>query len=261
VTQTDDSTIYTSLEPKSPVATTALEVARVYDVFSVLVELAKARFSGELGGKLLLYGALDAAGATVALAGNIAGAATLGVDCDGERLKQGIRQAYCDFLVNNLDEALRILKNEIRKKQPVSVCLEADFAVILGEMVERGVQPDLLAFALPSSETNVLVERGAVRLGAFDLRGPVGEFGQEVTWSAASSPALWLAKADALAADVLPPDDPRRRWLRLAPRYLARSMTARRYLRMTSEEAERFSLLVAAAVASEAFGTEITVTR
>jgi len=34
-----------------------------------------------------------------------------------ERLKTG----YCDFMVNNLDEALRILKNAVRKKEALSV--------------------------------------------------------------------------------------------------------------------------------------------
>jgi urocanate hydratase len=240
---------------------TAPVVPRVYEVFSVLVDFAKARFSGELGGKLMFYGALDAAGAAVALAGNIAGVATLGIDDDSRRLKQGVRQGYCDFLVNHLDEALRILKNEIRKKQPISVCLEADFGMTLREMVERGVQPDLLASIPPSSETDTLVERGAFLLAADYGGESVGESGQEVTWSAASSPALWLPKVDALAAETLPQDDPRRRWLRLSPRYLGRSMAARRYLRITSQEAERFSVLVTAAVAAGEIGTEITVTR
>src|SRR5271155_5872297 len=107
--------------------------------------LANERFQGELGGKLLLFGRLDADGAAVALAANISGAATLGVDADSERLRQGIRRGFCDFVVNNLDEALRILKNEIRKKRPVSVCLEGDLVATLQEAVERGLQPDLLA--------------------------------------------------------------------------------------------------------------------
>jgi urocanate hydratase len=114
-------------------------------MFSTLSAMAKEHFQGELGGKLLLYRQLNPQGSAVALAGNIAGAATLGIDDDIERLKQGVRHGFCDFLVNNLDESLRILKNEIRKKQPVSVCLQADFAAMLCEIVDRGVQPDLLA--------------------------------------------------------------------------------------------------------------------
>ncbi len=238
----------------------APEVARVYGIFSLLVDLARARFGGEMGGKLLLYAPLDADGASVALAGNIAGMATLGVDGDGERLRFGIRQGFCDFLVNNLDEALRILKNEVRKKQPVSVCLEGDFDEVLREIVERGVQPDLLAFASQTDQAAPLVERCAIWL---DLRLDADEHSSldEVTWTAASAPALWLPKVDAFAIEVLPPGDERIRWLKLAPRYLGRAISSRRYLRMTPSEVERFTALVTQALASGAIGTEISVMR
>ena len=233
------------------------DAARVYVLFSALTMLAQERFDGELGGRLLLYGPLDAEGAAVALAGNIAGAATLGVDRDGERLKLGVRQGFCDFLVNNLDEALRILKNEVRKRQPVSVCLAGEFRIVLQEIVERGVQPDLLALSGGQAETDLLVERGAMRLEERDAAADPCLI--EVRWSAQAAASLWLPKVDALAAGVLPAGDSRLRWLKFAPRYLGRSMAGRRYLRMTAEESGRFSALVAEAVASGAIGTEITI--
>ena len=34
-----------------------------------------------------------------------------------ERIKKRLKTGYCDFMVNNLDEALRILKNAVRKKE------------------------------------------------------------------------------------------------------------------------------------------------
>ena len=35
-----------------------------------------------------------------------------------------VRNGIADFAVKTLDEALRILKNEIRKRQPIAVLLE-----------------------------------------------------------------------------------------------------------------------------------------
>jgi urocanate hydratase len=238
------------------------EVPHVYDRFAEIVALAKDRFDGELGGKLLLYGQLNAEGAAVALAANIAGAATLGVDADAERLRHGIRNGMCDFVVNHLDEALRILKNEVRKKQPVSVCLEGDFAEILHEAVERGLQPDLLAVRVEEgsqddAELRVLVERGAIVLNNAEAKTSFAE----VTWTAESAAAMWLPKADLLAAEVLPGGDERSRWLKLAPRYLGRAMANRRYLRMSDEELADFQTRVTAAVASGAIGTAITIQR
>ena len=46
-------------------------------------------------------------------------------------------------MVNSLDEALRTLKNEIRQKRPLGVALTAQPAVVLQEVLERGLLPDL----------------------------------------------------------------------------------------------------------------------
>lgn len=234
------------------------EVSRVFSLFQAFSTLSAEHFGAEPGGKLLLYGEMDAEGAALALAGNIAGAATLGIDGNAERLKQGIRHGFCDFLVNHLDEALRILKNEIRKKQPVSVCLEGDFASILREIVLRGVQPDVLGCRSAEAEgdTAVLVGRGSLVLG-----DPVSRSDSlgEVTWQVQRAPALWLPKVDALAAAALPAADARRRWLRLAPRYLGRSLAARRYLRLTPAELQSFSAMLEAAIAAGEVDTSVTI--
>jgi urocanate hydratase len=233
------------------------EVPDVYAYFSALVALAKDHFNGELGGKLLLYGQLDARGAATTLAANIAGAATLGIDANSERLRQGIRHGFCDFVVNNLDEALRILKNEVRKKRPVSVCLEGDLAATLREAVERGLQPDLLALPAMTNHAEILIERGAIVVDD----GVSNASLIDINWTAESASPVWLPKVDALAVRVLPNGDERSRWLKFAPRYLGRTMAAQHYLQMTVEEAEQFESLVVNEMASGAIGTKITIQR
>src|SRR5438270_13166624 len=47
-------------------------------------------------------------------------------------------------MVNTLDEALRILKNAVRKKENVSVGLVGTCADVIPELAERGVVPDIL---------------------------------------------------------------------------------------------------------------------
>ena len=47
-------------------------------------------------------------------------------------------------MVTTLDEALRILKNAVRKKENVSVGLVGNCADIIPELAERGVVPDIL---------------------------------------------------------------------------------------------------------------------
>jgi Urocanase Rossmann-like domain len=208
------------------------DIADVYERFAALTEQ-----SPELGGSLLLYTGLDGSGIALAIAANVAGAASLGLEADLARAKASIRNGACDFLVNTLDEALRILKNEIRKKKPVAVVLVGEPPGMVAEMVGRGVQPEIVAGEVPGMET--LVARGARRLD----RGAVS--GEGVSWSVEREPLRWLPMVDRLAAEVLDPADKttaaRRRWLEAAPRYLGRALAGQRYLRMSAAEADRFA--------------------
>ena len=78
------------------------------------------------------------------LAATMNGAAFLGIDVDPERIKRRVKTGYCDVMVNSLDEALRILKNAVRKGEATSVGLVGNCADLIPEMAKRGVVPDLL---------------------------------------------------------------------------------------------------------------------
>ncbi len=127
-------------------------------------------------------------------AANVAGAASLGVVTDGEMRRTVIRDGVADFLVTSLDEALRILKNEIRKRQTVAVCVGGEPAAMEAEMRERGVLPDLRA-----------------PIAARSLQP------DEIFLAVAEAPAKFEAHALALLPEnALAP----RRWLRHSARYL-----------------------------------------
>jgi urocanate hydratase len=112
--------------------------------FQTFYAIARKRFGGELAGKLIVSGGMGAAGGALPLAAAILGAAFLGVDIDGERIRRRIRAGYCDYCVNTLDEALRILKNSVRQQQAVSVGLVGNCADVIPELASRGVLPDIL---------------------------------------------------------------------------------------------------------------------
>ena len=101
-------------------------------------------FGGDLSGKLIVSGGMGGMGGAQPLAATMTGAAFLGIDVDPERIKKRLKTGYCDFLVTTLDEALRILKNAVRKKENVSVGLVGNCADIIPELAERGVVPDIL---------------------------------------------------------------------------------------------------------------------
>jgi urocanate hydratase len=127
----------------------------VYRRYVQLQSIHGQRFPGGsadgLAGLLLTCVGFARAGAELALATTISGGTFLGIDSSAENLKAAVRNGACDFMVNTLDESLRVLKNELRKKKALSVGLLGDASVILPAMVERGVQPDLIAETNPSN--------------------------------------------------------------------------------------------------------------
>ncbi len=222
------------------------EIVDVYLRFAALTAL-----SADLGGSLLLYSGLDSNGIATAIASNIAGAGSLGLEPDAERAKQALRAGVCDFVVNNLDEALRILKNEIRKKRAVSVVVTAEQSATVAEIIERGVQPEVLVFPVQK-----LMERGA-RLLPEVVETP----GEVVTWSVSSEPQRWVPVMDGLAAAAIEQHDARARWIEDAPHYLGRTYAGQRYLRMTGAEADAFLTAAREAIKTGAIQVEVSVAR
>src|SRR5437660_5826868 len=116
----------------------------VQGTFETFSSAGEKHFGGELEGKLVVSGGMGGMGGAQPLAATMTGACFLGIDVNPERIKKRLKSGYCDFMVNSLDEALRILKNSIRKKEAVSVGLVGNCADVIPELVARGVKPDLL---------------------------------------------------------------------------------------------------------------------
>ena len=112
-----------------------------YETFAAA---ARKHFGGSLAGKLVASGGMGGMGGAQPLAATMNGAAFLGIDVDPERIKRRVRQGYCDVMVNDLDEALRILKNAVRKQEAASVGLIGNCADMIPAMAQRGIVPDLL---------------------------------------------------------------------------------------------------------------------
>jgi urocanate hydratase len=116
----------------------------IQGTFETLSAAGEKHFGGDLAGKLIVSGGMGGMGGAQPLAATMTGACFLGIDVDADRIKKRLKTGYCDFMVNNLDEALRILKNSIRKKEAVSVGLIGNCADVIPELAERGVLPDIL---------------------------------------------------------------------------------------------------------------------
>ena len=139
-----------------------------YETFSAAGE---KHLGGDLAGKLIVSGGMGGMSGAQPLAATMTGACYLGIEVDPERIKKRLRTGYCDFMVNSLDEALRIIKNSVRKQENVSVGLVGNCGDIIPELAERGVVPDILTDQTSAHDPlNGYVPSGMSMEEAFELR-------------------------------------------------------------------------------------------
>jgi urocanate hydratase len=221
----------------------------ILSIFTLLHSLRQ-----DWGGALIIACGLNPRGAALALASNIAGAACLSIEDDLTALKEASRSGSCDFIVNTLDEALRAMKNEVRKHLPLSVGLQGNPTAVLQELLERGVSPQLFTDLTHTPNHLEAIKRfqanGALIVnfsqnlsaegGILDADALIEAFALSQQWHLRSftfdTPAASRA-FDVQALSLLPEDDSlRRRWLQSAPRILQRERPLRRVLWITESE-------------------------
>jgi urocanate hydratase len=112
--------------------------------YETFAELARQHFGGDLYGRFLLTGGMGGMGGAQPLAATFAGAASITVEIDPKRIEKRIHDGYCDKLVDNLDEALRIIDENVAAKKAISLGLVGNTAEILPELLKRGRIPDVV---------------------------------------------------------------------------------------------------------------------
>lgn len=215
--------------------------AAVAAAYTKLLTSGNADSESGLGGSLFYAGTLDTEGHSLVVAANIAGAATLAASPDHAAQKQAMRDGVVDFLVNSLDEALRILKNQLRKRETVAVSVAIEPSEMEREMTERGVAPDLVRSDIAvATHNDELIEVPILQKGAHG-EAELAQTPALIVWRAASGRHNDLALLDQIALASLNTDDwAARRWLRLAPRYLGRMTQGLRLLSANYEFAAQF---------------------
>jgi urocanate hydratase len=232
--------------------------------YTALLPFAQPGPDGEpnLDGKFLYAGELDEEGRALLVAANVLGAASLTVTADPSAQRCAIRDGVADFLVTTLDEALRILKNQIRKRESVAVCIAAKPQSIEREMEERGVQPDLVTYALSGLARFPPEFQAGARRVAHVAPAPERSV---VTWTAETAAPIWLPKIDTLALECLNSDTgsgklAARRWLRLSPRYFGRLAQDRRIVSCDQAAAQQIFNCVQSAVERGDIGAPVWIT-
>jgi len=116
----------------------------VQGTYETFMACARKHFGGSLRGRWLVTGGCGGMGGAQPLAGYMAGAATLVVEADAEKIQRRIDTGYCQHLSRDLDEALALVQAARSKGEPISVGLVGNCADVLPELVHRNLIPDVV---------------------------------------------------------------------------------------------------------------------
>ena len=116
----------------------------VQGTYETFVEAGRQHFGGDTRGKWIFTSGLGGMGGAQPLAATMAGYSILCVECDESRIDFRLRTRYVDHKSTNLDEALEMIQQACARGEAISVGLLGNGADVINELVERGINPDLV---------------------------------------------------------------------------------------------------------------------
>jgi urocanate hydratase len=138
--------------------------------YETFMAAGRKLFGGSLQGRFVLTAGLGGMGGAQPLAGVLAGAATLVVEVDPERVERRLREGYLQHRSDDLDGALALVLGAKERGEPISVGLVANIADVLDALLERGITPDLVTDQTTVDPIRGYVPRGMTAAECDELR-------------------------------------------------------------------------------------------
>jgi urocanate hydratase len=114
--------------------------------YETLAAAARKHFgpNASLKGKFVLTAGLGEMGGAQPLAIKMNEGVALVVEIDPRRAQRRLDHRYLDVVVDDLEEAMTLVEEAVKKEEPKSIGLLGNAADVLPELVTRGVTPDLV---------------------------------------------------------------------------------------------------------------------
>ncbi len=116
----------------------------IQGTYETFAACAKKHFGGSLKGKFILTAGMGGMSGAQPLAVTMNEGVILDVEVDPKRIERRLKQGFCEFMVWDLDEALKLVDEALKKKIPRSIGLVGNASDIHPELVKRGIIPDVV---------------------------------------------------------------------------------------------------------------------
>ncbi|HEX9091233.1 MAG TPA: urocanate hydratase, partial [Anaerolineales bacterium] len=138
--------------------------------YETLSSLAQQRGWPSLQGKFVLTAGLGGMGGAQPLAITMNEGVGLIVEVDPRRAERRLETGYVDLVVDTLEEAMTLVEEYQKKREPKSIGLIGNASEIYAELATRGVVPDVVTDQTPAHDVLMYVPAGLDVQQADELR-------------------------------------------------------------------------------------------
>lgn len=112
--------------------------------FEIMGEIADRHFDHTLRGKIVLTSGLGGMGAAQPLSVTMHGGVSIVVEISEDKIKQRLKNNYCDIKVDSLQEAVQLAQEAASAKKPLAIALVGNVSERYREALEIGFIPDIV---------------------------------------------------------------------------------------------------------------------
>jgi urocanate hydratase len=116
----------------------------IQGTYETFAACGRKNFGGSLKGKWVLTGGMGGMSGAQPLAVTMNEGVILDIEVDPARIQKRVKQGFCDVMVKELDEALELVFEAVKKGSPLSVGLVGNTSEIEPALVKRNIIPDIL---------------------------------------------------------------------------------------------------------------------
>ena len=116
----------------------------IQGTYETFAACGRKHFGGSLRGKWVLTAGMGGMSGAQPLAVTMNEGVILDIEVDPKRIARRVKQGFCDLMVDDLDRAMELVREAVRKKIPRSIGLVGNASDLEPEMLKRGMIPDVL---------------------------------------------------------------------------------------------------------------------
>ena len=142
----------------------------IQGTFQTLVAIRDQHFGGDMRGRILLTAGMGGMGGNQPRAMTMLGGVCICADVDEKVMQHRLEVGYCDVIVHDFDEAVRLARQAAAEKRPLGIALFGNAVEVLRKAKETGFTPDIITDMTPAHDPLSYVPEGVTVEEARELR-------------------------------------------------------------------------------------------